>query len=80
VAEVVPHADFVPNPDEVKSLFEVPLQLLMREESFGTFHIRRKDQEHTSWQIAHQGLVIWGITANLTRRFYELVLKDEVAA
>jgi 8-oxo-dGTP pyrophosphatase MutT (NUDIX family) len=80
VAEVVPHADFVPNPGEVKSVFEVPLPLLMREESFGTFRIRRKDQEHTTWQIAHQGLVIWGITANLTRRFYELVLKDEVAA
>lgn len=80
VAEVRPSRDFVPNPGEVKSLFEVPLPLLMREESFGTFRIRRRDQEHTTWQIVHQGLVIWGITANLTRRFYELVLKDEVSA
>ena len=80
VAEVVPHGEFVPNPGEVKSVFEVPLTLLMREDSFGTYRIRRRDEEHTTWQIAHQGLVIWGITANLTRRFYELVLKDEVAA
>jgi 8-oxo-dGTP pyrophosphatase MutT (NUDIX family) len=80
VAEVRPSRDFVPNPGEVKTVFEVPLELLMKEESFGTFRIRRKDVEHSTWQIEHQGLVIWGITANLTRRFYELVLKDEVAS
>ena len=80
VAEVVPRRDFVPNPGEVKTVFEVPLPLLMREESFGTFRIRRKEQEHTTWQIEHGGLVIWGITANLTRLFYERVLKYEVSA
>lgn len=78
VAVVTPHRQFVGNPGEVKSVFEVPLPMLMREESFGTFRIKRKDIEGTSWQIEHEGLVIWGITANLTRRFYELVLKDEV--
>jgi 8-oxo-dGTP pyrophosphatase MutT (NUDIX family) len=77
VAEVIPHRDFIANPGEVKTVFEVPLPVLMKDESFGTFHIRRKDQDHTSWQIAHEGPVIWGITANLTRRFYELVLKAE---
>ena len=80
VAEVTPRRDFVPNPSEVKTVFEVPLPLLMRDESFGTFRVRRKDQEHTTWQIEHGGLVIWGITANLTRLFYERVLKDEVSA
>ncbi len=78
VAVVTPHREFVANPGEVRTVFEVPLARLMREESFGTFHIRRKDIEHTTWQIAHEGLVIWGITANLTRHFYEMVLKDEV--
>jgi len=56
----------------------VPLARLVNDESFDTLRIRRRDVEHTTWQIAHEGLVIWGITANLTRRFYELVLKDEV--
>ena len=79
VAEVTPRRDFVGNPGEVKTVFEVPLERLMKEESFGTFRIRRRDQDHTTWQIAHEGLVIWGITANLTRRFYELALKDEVS-
>lgn len=78
VAVVRPSGDFVPNPGEVKSVFEVPLPLLMQDRSFSTMRIRRKDVEHTTWQIVHQGLVIWGITANLTRRFYELVLRDEV--
>jgi 8-oxo-dGTP pyrophosphatase MutT (NUDIX family) len=79
VALVRPRRDFVANPGEVKSVFEVPLDLLMAEESFGTFRVRRGPIEHTTWQIVHEGLVIWGITANLTRRFYELVLRDEVA-
>lgn len=77
VAEVTPSHAFIANPDEVKTVFEVPLAMLMREESFGTFRIHRKGTEHTSWQIAHEGQLIWGITANLTRRFYELGLKGE---
>lgn len=80
VAEVRPHRAFVGNPGEVKTVFEVPLPLLMREESFGKFHFKRGELEGSTWQIAHEGLVIWGITANLTRRFYELVLKDEIVS
>jgi hypothetical protein len=79
VAEVRPTREFVPNPGEVKSVFEVPLALISSEAGFGTYRIRRKDVEVITWQILHGGVVIWGITANLTRRFYELVLKDEVA-
>ena len=79
VAVVTPRGAFTPNPGEVESIFEVPVELLRDEKTFGTYRIRRKDVEHTTWQIEHEGLVIWGITANLTRRFYELVLRDEVA-
>jgi 8-oxo-dGTP pyrophosphatase MutT (NUDIX family) len=78
VAEVRPRGEFVANPGEVRTVFEVPLPRLMREESFGTFHFERGELRGSTWQIDHEGLVIWGITANLTRRFYELVLKDEV--
>lgn len=80
VAEVVPRADFVPNPSEVKTIFEVPLPRLMRNESFETLTVRRKDVEHSTWKITHGGLMIWGITANLTRRFYELALSAEETA
>ena len=80
VAEVRPSGAFVPNPGEVRTVFEVPLALISNEAGFGTFRIRRKDVEHTTWQIEHGGMMIWGITANVTRRFYELVLREEASA
>jgi 8-oxo-dGTP pyrophosphatase MutT (NUDIX family) len=78
VAEVRPRGDFVPNPGEVAGIFEVPLEYLMQEGSFGRVSIRRKDVEHTTWQIVHGGFAIWGITAGLTRLFYERALLPEV--
>lgn len=79
VALVTPSRPFTPNPDEVRSVFEVPLPYLMREESYGTFRISRNGKEHTTWQIPHGGLVIWGITANLTRRFHDMALAGETS-
>lgn len=77
VAVVEPSGPFIPNPGEVRSVFEVPLDYLLEPDSFSTFHIQRNGRGHTTWQILHGGLVIWGITANLTRRFYELALRPE---
>lgn len=78
VAVVAPSKPFIPNPREVHSVFEVPLERLMRDESYGTFRIMRGDREHSSWQIQHGELTIWGITANLTRRFHDMALAGEV--
>jgi len=77
VAVVTPTQPFVPNPDEVASVFEVPLKLLARPENYLTMRIKRGGVEHTTWQIDHEGRRIWGITANLTRRFYDLALAEE---
>ena len=77
VALVEPSGPFVPNPGEVRSVFEVPLDYLMTPGSYTTFRIKRNGKEHNSWQIQHSGLVIWGITANLTRRFHDLALSPE---
>ena len=74
VAIVDPRAPFVPNPGEVDAVFEVPLQLLIDERSYGTFRVHHRGQERQSWQIDHDGHRIWGITANLTRRFRDMVL------
>jgi 8-oxo-dGTP pyrophosphatase MutT (NUDIX family) len=79
VALVTPSGPFVPNPSEVRSVFEVPLDYLMRSENYGTHRISRNGKEHTTWQIPHGGLMIWGITANLTRRFHDMALVGEVA-
>lgn len=78
VAEVTPSQPFVPNPGEVRSVFEVPLAYLMEPGSYSTFRIHGGDKEHSTWQITHSGLVIWGITANLTRSFHDLALRPEV--
>ena len=77
VAVVAPSKPFIPNPQEVRSVFEVPLERLIRDESYGTFRIMRGEREHSSWQIQHGELTIWGITANLTRRFHDLALAGE---
>lgn len=77
VALVEPTRPFIPSPGEVRSVFEVPLEQLMRDESYGTFRIKRGEREHTTWQIQHGELTIWGITANLTRRFHDLALAGE---
>lgn len=79
VAVVEPSAPFVPNPLEVQSVFEVPLPLIARIESYGTYRISRGKIEHTTWKIDHEGYVIWGITANLTRKFRDMALKGEAA-
>jgi 8-oxo-dGTP pyrophosphatase MutT (NUDIX family) len=76
VAVVRPSAVFTPNPGEVEDVFEVPLARLMSAGSYLTMRIMRRGIEHTSWQIDHEGHRIWGITANLTRRLYELALAE----
>jgi 8-oxo-dGTP pyrophosphatase MutT (NUDIX family) len=79
VAWVRPSRPFRANPGEVDELFEVPLDHLMRNASYRTLRIKRKGVEHTSWQVDFEGHLIWGITANLTRHFYERALVGEGA-
>jgi 8-oxo-dGTP pyrophosphatase MutT (NUDIX family) len=80
VALIAPSRPFVPNPREVQAVFEVPLARLLSHETYGTFRIKRDGKEHHTWQIDHEGHVIWGITANLTRRFRDLVIAAEASA
>lgn len=79
VAEVTPSGPFVPNPGEVHSVFEVPLRRILDPATYGTFRVRRAGKEHTTWQIDHDGHLIWGITANLTRRFRDMALGEGAA-
>ncbi|ODT78318.1 MAG: hypothetical protein ABS76_24090 [Pelagibacterium sp. SCN 64-44] len=79
VAEVTPSGPFVPNPGEVHSVFEVPLRRILDPTTYGTFRVKRAGKEHTTWQIDHDGHLIWGITANLTRRFRDMALGEGAA-
>ena len=78
VAEVTPSGPFVPNPGEVHSVFEVPLQRLLMPESYGEFRVKRDGKEHRTWQIAQDGHRIWGIPANIPRRFRDLTMSEMV--
>ena len=78
VASVEPSGPFVPNPAEVHSVFEVPLSRILSHETYGEFRIKRDGKEHRTWQIDHDGHRIWGITANLTRRFRDLAMSEAV--
>ena len=51
----------------------------MTARAYLTMSILRKGAEHTTWQVDHEGHRIWGITANLTRRFYDMALAAEAA-
>lgn len=77
VATADPSGPFTLNPAEVTDVFEVPLRRLVIAETFGTFSMQRGGKVRTSWQIDHDGHRIWGITANLTRRFADLALSGE---
>ncbi|MBJ7578856.1 CoA pyrophosphatase [Devosia sp. MC532] len=79
VALVSPSGPFVPNPGEVHSVFEVPLSRILKRSTYGRFKISRQGKEHTTWQIDHDGHMIWGITANLTRKFRDLVMDEDAA-
>src|SRR5690554_8180087 len=74
VAVVEPRAPFVANPFEVNAIFEVPLETLAAAQSYSRFRITHRGEERQSWQLDHGGHRIWGITANLTRRFRDTVL------
>jgi len=79
VALVRPTRPFLPNPAEVASVFEVPLGWLMDEQNYGVFRISRNGYEHTTPQIKHERWTIWGITANITRRFHDMALSGEAS-
>ena len=79
VAEVTPSGPFVPNPGEVHSVFEVPLARILDLDSYGVVRMTRNGEEHRTWQIDHDGHRIWGITANLTRRFADLAMQETAA-
>ncbi len=79
VASVHPGAAFLPEPSEVSALFEVPLALLADAGTYSTYRVERRGVTHSTWQILYQGHTIWGITGNLTRRFFEMALREMVS-
>lgn len=76
VALVEQSTPFVANPREVDEVFEVPLEFIARVANYSRFTIQHAGREHSTWQLDHGGHMIWGITANLTRKFRDMTLSE----
>lgn len=60
------------NPQEVKSVLEVPLAFFQKHRPREELH-RRLDREMTVYFYDYQGISIWGLTAAMIKEFVELL-------
>jgi 8-oxo-dGTP pyrophosphatase MutT (NUDIX family) len=74
VGVVEPSAPFIANPEEVDEVFQVPLTFLSRDDAYQSFKVWHENKYQQTWKIEHDGRVIWGITASLTRAFKDIAL------
>ncbi|WP_379547643.1 CoA pyrophosphatase [Qipengyuania sp. DSG2-2] len=69
---IPPDLPLVPNPGEVESWFEVPLDILFDAANYGSNTVTWKGAERTYFEMEYDGYRIWGVTAaiiaNLQRR------------
>lgn len=65
----------VPNPDEIESIFRVPVEFFLSGEVSYTHRFRFMGQELTVPSFNYEGYVIWGLTAfmivDLMKRVYD---------
>lgn len=65
----------VPNPDEIESIFRVPIEFFLSGEVSYTHRFRFMGQELTVPSFNYEGYVIWGLTAfmivDLMKRVYD---------
>lgn len=61
------HSEFTPqiDPNEVQSLFEVPLDFLLNPRHIHQHEMRINGHIHTVFSMPYQGHFIWGITAQI---------------
>ncbi|WP_028863051.1 CoA pyrophosphatase [Psychromonas aquimarina] len=53
------------DPQEVKSVFEVPLEYLLNRDNFHKQHLLANKKRHYTYCIAYQNRMIWGATAQM---------------
>ncbi len=75
VAIVRPRSEFIANEAEVASFFEVPLGFLCNEKCYRPYEVFYQKKLQTTWEILYDNKRIWGITAHITRKFWDLSLK-----
>lgn len=63
VGVIPPNLELVPNPDELDSIFAVPLQFFMQDNRHHTDAIRFRGKTHYVPAYEFDGHIIWGLTA-----------------
>ncbi|PDT84755.1 CoA pyrophosphatase [Sinorhizobium sp. BJ1] len=71
LAVVQPGFELVPNPEEVESVFEVPLSFLMDPGNHGRGSRHWEGAERHFYRMPYGERHIWGITAGIVRMLYE---------
>lgn len=69
---VTPPVSFLPSPDEVAEIFEVPLNIVLEIDRYQLIH-KEAPIPHHYYQLDYEGKVIWGLTAGLLRLLAALV-------
>ncbi len=76
VGLVKPTNKFIANKEEVAEFFEVPLDFLLKEQAYQATKIFYAKKLQKTWTIQHKDKHIWGITAHITRYFWQMALKE----
>lgn len=72
---VEPTAAFVPSPDEVDDIFEVPLSFLMEGSNYQRLEREWKGAKRQTYAIPYKTHYIWGVTAGILRTLYETLYR-----
>jgi 8-oxo-dGTP pyrophosphatase MutT (NUDIX family) len=75
VGVIPPGFDYVLQESEVKEVYEVPLEALLRPENPEIRYVEYKGRRYPSYFYHHDGPVIWGLTGRMTK-----ALLDELRA
>lgn len=71
VGLVQPPLSLSPNPDEVSSIFEVPLEFLMSGVNYQKLELERNGVKRQTYAIPYKTHYIWGVTAGILKTLYE---------
>ena len=71
VGIVSPDAGFVPNPEEVAEIFEVPLSFLMNDANHHQGRRMWQGRERRFYVMPYHRHYIWGVTAGIIRTLYD---------
>ncbi|WP_075181968.1 CoA pyrophosphatase [Pantoea sp. 1.19] len=80
VGLIPPDLPFAPNPDEVATLFEMPLAEALRLSRYAPLDIWRHGQSHRVWLSWYQQHLVWGMTAGILHRLGQQVTGEVFTA